>query len=159
MMKPIANLTTEDLATHPVWNYLEDRRGNVVVSPVLRLPVPSLKGRLVGCQVTLSNGQRQWADLSNIDLHNEKATSHFLTLSITKNGKWFHLARYFDADYARRGPSALSAFLELPVQEIFPISYDISPFVRQAVIPTSGVIPAEPPVRLSEEELTRLSLA
>ncbi len=158
MKKLITQLMIEDFRLHPVWNYSEDKHGDVVASPVRRVPVDSLEGRLIGCQVTLAKGQKQWATLSNIDLHNEKATSHFLTLSLTREGNWFHLGRYFDVDYAQRGPRALSAFLQLPVQEVFPIAYDIGPFVVGATIPTAGVIAQEPVARLSEDELIAMSL-
>jgi hypothetical protein len=94
--------------------------------------------------VTLNNGQREWASLSNVDLRNEKVTSHFMTLSIIRDGKWFHLARYFDVDYTRRGSSVLSAFLGFPVQQIFPVRYDIGPYVIGARIPTVGLILEEP---------------
>jgi hypothetical protein len=158
MKRPITQLTVEGFEQYPVWNISEDSRGEIIATPVRRIPVRSLEQRLVGCQVTLSNGQRHWAELSNIDLHHERANSHFLTLSIAKHGKWFHLARYFDADYAHHGPSALSAFLDLPVGEIFPISYDIAPYVVGAKIPTRGVIMETPAVRLSQDELIALSL-
>src|SRR5437016_2287797 len=100
MKKAIADLTVEDLSRHPIWDYFEDRKGRIVVVPVRQTPVRSLRGRLLGCQVALGDGQKQWATLSNIHLKNQSATSQFLTLAITKNGKWFHLARYFDVDYA-----------------------------------------------------------
>jgi hypothetical protein len=154
----ITQLTIGDFRLYPVWNYSEDKLGYVVASPVLQLPVDSLEGRLIGCQVILSNGHKQWGNLSNIDLHNEKATSHFLTFSVTREKKWFHLARYFDVDYAQRGPRALSAFLQLPVEDIFPIAYDIGRFVTGSTIPTAGLISQEPQTRLSQDELIAMSL-
>ena len=158
MKKPIADLTTEDLRLNPIWRIREDKRGNIVVSPVVRIPVTSLRGCLIGCQVILNNGQKQWADLSNIDLRNEKATSQFLVLSVTRRGKWFTLARYFDVDYAERGPLALSNFLDLPIHNVFPIRYDISPYVIRAGIPTTGLILEVPTVKLSQDDLIALSL-
>jgi hypothetical protein len=158
MKKAITSLTEEDLARHPVWDYYEDDKGGIVASPVRRIPVDSLQSRLVGCQVTLSNGQKCWAELSNIELRNAKATSHFLVLSVVRGPKRFHLARYFDVDYLKRGPVALSQFLGLPVQEVFPIAYDIGPYVTGATIPTTGLIREQPDERLSQKDLMKLSL-
>jgi len=158
MRKPITQLTVNDLQRHTVWAYSEDSLGNVVARPIKSIPVDCLEGRLIGCQVTLSNGQQQWASLSNISLANSTATEHFLTVSVLRASKWFHLARYFDVDYHQRGPLALAAFLDLQVAEVFPIRYDIGPFVVGARISTSGMIPKEPPNKLSMDELIALSL-
>lgn len=158
MEKRTTNLTVEDLALHPVWEYREDEGGEIVASPVPHIPVDSLRGRLIGCQVTLNNGQGRWAALSNIDLHNETSTSQFLTLSVMRGDKWFFLARYFDVDYGQRGPIALAAFLGLPLREVFPISYEITRFVVGATIPTAGLIREVPLARLTEDELIALSM-
>lgn len=158
MQKSANELTVDDLSRFPVWDYFEDGAGKVVASPVAKIPVDSLQNRLLGCQVSLNNGLQVWAQLSNIDLKNQKATSQFLLLNIQAAGRWFCLARYFDVDYVRRGPTALAQFLGMPVEEVFPISYDIAPFVVGAQIMTAGQIPREPPVRLSQDELIALTL-
>jgi hypothetical protein len=79
-------------------------------------------------------------------------------MSVFHENIWFHLARYFDVDFAQRGPAALSSFLGFPEKEIFPILYDITPYVIRAKIPTTGFISENPEVRLSREELIALSL-
>ena len=158
MKKSITTLTEEDLARYPVWDYFEDGKGDVVASPVRRIPVGSLQNRFVGCQVTLRNGQKCWAELSNIEMKNARATSHFLVLSIVRGQQRFNLARYFDVDHVKRGSVALSQFLGLSVHEVFPISYDIGPYVTGAAIPTSGLIKEQPDERLSRDELMKLSL-
>lgn len=158
MQKPVNQLTVEDLSRCPVWDYFEDDAGKVIASPVVEMPVDALQNRLVGCLVSLNNGLQAWAQLSNIDLKNEKTTSQFLLLSVERAGKWFCLARYFDVDYARRGPTALAQFLGLSVHEVFPIAYDIGRFVVGARISTAGQIPQEAPVRLSQAELVALTL-
>jgi hypothetical protein len=156
--KSIAKLTPEDFTKSPVWSFFEDNKGVIKATPVSRLPVRSLAGRLIGCQVQLANGRKVWAELSNIHLHNERSTSQFLTLSVFRDSERFNLARYFDVDYSRRGPNALANFLGLHATEVFPIKYEISKYVTGATIRTSGEILAEPTVRLSQEELLKLSL-
>lgn len=158
MKKPISQLRIEDLARCPVWDYFEDEAGRVIASPVAEMPVDSLQNRLIGCPVRLNSGFQVWAQLSNIDLKNQRSTSQFLMLSIERGGLWFCLARYFDVDYARRGPPALAQFLGLSVHEVFPIAYDIGRFVVGARISTAGQIPRDPPVRLSQAELSALAL-
>ena len=158
MQKPVNQLTVEDLSRCPVWDYFEDGAGKVIASPVAEIPVDSLQSRLVGCKVSLNNGLEAWAQLSNVDLKSDKGTSQFLLLSIQRAGRWFCLARYFDVDYARRGPTALAQFLGLSVHEVFPVSYDIGRFVVGARISTAGQIPQESPLRLSQAELVALAL-
>jgi hypothetical protein len=159
MRKPVASLAETDLAQSPVWEYFEDEKGKVVAQPVSVIPVDSLQSRVVACKVRFRNGQEHWATISNIDLQNQRATSQFLLLSVVEEGQWFHLARYFDADYDERGPAGLARFLKLPVQEVFPISYDFGGLVACASIRTSGLIREEPDERLSRAELIRLSIS
>ena len=53
-----------------------------------------------------------------------------VTLRIHRDGAWFDLARYFDPDPVERGPEALAHFLGLPVDEVFPISFDVREYVE-----------------------------
>jgi hypothetical protein len=97
-----------------------DRR--IWVRSVTVLPVSKVTGKIVGTPVLLASGREVWALIGNVDSTNPRLTEHFLTLSIEREGKWFHLARYHDCDYAERGPDALAQFLGVPVTDIFPIS-------------------------------------
>ena len=96
--------------------------------------------------------------LGNIDLDSARSTQHFLTLSVERGRRWFHLARYHDVDRAREGPLALAHFLELTPAEVFPISYDVSVHVVGDVNVTRGSILAEPVERLSSSELIALAV-
>jgi hypothetical protein len=155
--KPVDQLTPRDLETFPVWEYDLATEGapgrdETWVRPVEHYPVASLSNRVIGGMVTLRNGTRVAACLSNVDLHSEESTREFLLLGLWHQGEWLHLARYFDADYAQNGPLGLSRCLGLPVDDIFPIQYDIS---LNAVGPqsiTHGFIEAEPTKRRSDEE-------
>ena len=107
-MKPIENLTVSDLSRFPVWEYVT--AGDTAVKSVGDLPVESLQDRVVGTRVQLANGDRLWAIMSGVSLRDPRSTRHFLTLSIEKDGGWFHLARYFDVDYAARAPVSWLTF-------------------------------------------------
>ena len=152
-MREIESLSETDFIDHPVWRF---SGGDTKVSPLKKLPCSNLNGKIVGTYVELSNGDRFPALLGNIELDNPAMTEQFLTLSILKNGKWFHLARYHDLDYETRGPSALEEFLELSTEEVFPIKYDISLFVVADKSCSTGSIGRDPRQRLSMEDLMLL---
>ncbi len=156
-MKPIERLAVEDFAISPVWEIFDDESDETHVRPIDEIPVRSLELRLVGTKVQLSNGGLVWATIGNVDVANPNYTKHVLALSIEKSGEWFHLARYHDATVATFGPDALSEFLGIPVDEIFPISYDLTPYAigeRQALI---GVVTKEPAERIRRADLIKMA--
>lgn len=158
---PLTGLRPEDLERHPVWQYVddsEDAAGDPMLRAVRKLPVRSLAGRVVGAEVVLRNSDRVWALLGNIDPVNEPLTRHFLTLSMFRNDDWFTLARYHDVDYRRRGPTALAAFLDLPVERVFPIRYDVRRSVVGLEEALAGVIRAEPVDPLTREQVIALAV-
>jgi len=108
--------------------------------------------------VRLANGSQRWALIGNIDTGNPRSTEHFLILSIDRDGKWFTLARYHDFDYADCGPEVLSRFLELTVDEIFPISFDVRPYTEGDPAALVGTITKEPRERRSEAELMAMAV-
>lgn len=125
-VKAVDALTVADLQTFALWQYTSrEDADETYVRPVKRTLVANLTGKVVGTQVTLANGERIWALIGNVDTRNPRMTEHFLTLSVEREGQWFTLARYHDFDIAESGPEALSQFLGLAVDDVFPISYDI----------------------------------
>ena len=129
------------------------------VCPVEELPVSDLRGKVFGTQVQFANGSRACATLVNILPYDPRQTQHVLALSIERNGKWFHLARYHDFDFDRRGPDALSRFLELPIDEVFPISYDIRELAHGDPAALAGRLLKEPTEPLSRREIIRMAMA
>ena len=151
-------ITVQDFAQYPVWRIFEGPNGEIRLSPVQPIPVKSLDGCVVGCLVTLHNGQQRWAVLSNIHLDKERLTRHVLLVSVERGARWLTLSRYFDVDYDRNGPEALSKSLGLPVAEVFPITYDIRRFVIGTSPAAQGAVYETPIERLSKKELMDLSL-
>ena len=126
-------------------------RDETWVVPVRELPVTSLDGRVVG--VTLSLGDRTVMGLlGNLDLGSPRATREFATLSVWRDGAWFHLARYFDFDHDQRGPAQLAEFLGLSVADVFPIQYDLSGVAVGHPDVIRGRIEVQPVVRLTPDE-------
>lgn len=117
------------LAKHPVWEFLNDDEhpaGDTAMRPVGKLPVDRFDGRLFGTTVTLSDGSRLSAAISELGFGPRKYQHHFRSLTIFAQGRRFHLAKYFQLWYDSEGPDALAAFLKKKIYEVFPISYDLS---------------------------------
>ena len=154
---PAENLTPEDFREHPVWTFNNnDQRGETEVSPVKKLPVKNLDSCLIGTQVVLANGQAVDVLIGNVESHHARKTKHFLGLTVFKDGKKFHLARYQDPDYSRNGPDALAQFLSLPVTEVFPISYDLTALSKGIPAALKGTIEQFPSEVLTQEEILDL---
>jgi len=157
--KLVSAIRIADLKKNPVWQFSkDDRDADLHVRPVRRLPVDSLRGKLIGTVVSLANGARVWALISNLDSTNAKLNDLFATLYFEKNGKWFHLARYFDVAYRRRGPGALAKFLGLSIREVFPISYDTRHLVRGKAAHLKWMVLKEPRIRLTSEKIMDLAV-
>ena len=148
-----------DLIDHPVWTIKSRRtKTDFEVTPVKRLPCKSLDNKLVFVPVCLACGDTYWGMFSNVDISDEKLTRHFITFSLLKGEKWIHLARYFDADYRKRGPAALAKQLKMELNDVFPISYDLSDIVSNPPNWLSGNIPSSPSEKLSLDEIVALAV-
>ncbi len=157
--KSVGQLNVADLIEYPVWEYTNTEEvDELQVRPVTKLPVDTLSNRIVGIRVHFHNGSEGWAILSNVSLRDARRTSHFLCLSVERHGQWFHLARYFDADYEGRGPAQLSTFLGLGINEVFPITYDLTAVAVGLDEVVRGSIPIEAPEKLTDDELIKMSL-
>jgi hypothetical protein len=160
-MKDVSKLTPVDLCEHPVWRFMgSDEPSETCVRPVKKLPVKSLSGSLVGCEVGLACGKKMIALLGNLDSENVRLTEHFLTLSIYRaDGKIFHLARYHDIDFTRRGPDALSTFLKMKKKDLFPIEWDVRHLVVGGPDALHGSIESKPKERLTRAQIIALAVA
>jgi hypothetical protein len=157
--KPVELLQVSDLEANPVWEFVNDDSGDETeVHPVVDLPAQTLAGKVVGTQVRLANGDHRWAFLGNIDADDPRATEHFVTLSVEHRGKWLHLARYHDIDYATRGPDTFAHSLSLGADEVFPIFYDVRRYARGNPCALVGRILKEPREQLSRAELIAMAL-
>lgn len=161
MKRPVDSLTAKDFAKFPVWRFTnDDSPDETYVSPVRRLPVEKCAGCVIGCSVRLANGTTWPSVLANFNPDDSRLVEHFLCLSIFRDdGATFHLARYHDVDAARRGPAALAAFLDLPIEDIFPIAYDVSTIVKGPLNALRGTIPVQPRERLTHQEIISLAVA
>ena len=68
------------------------------------------------------------------------------------------LSRYFDVDYSENGPEALARFLGLDVDEVFPISYDITRYADGNRASLVGSILKEPREKLTRAQLIALAV-
>jgi hypothetical protein len=151
--KPAEELTVDDVKAAPVWEFInDDSIGETMVRPVTRLPVENLDGMLVGTQVRLANGAPVWAIIGNVDSRDPRRTEHFITLSLDHVGRWLFLERYFDIQYAKQGPEAFARLLGLPVDDVFPIYFDLRPYSEGDPAALKGSVPKEPREKLSQKE-------
>lgn len=154
--KPADALTVADLQAHPVWQFTSsDEPDETYVRPLKRVPA-NLDGKLIGTEVMLANGQKVWAIFGNVHPTKPRRTEHFLTISLERGGEWFHLARYHDVDAKSRGPKALAAFLSLPIDDVFPIAYDLRQYGKGDPAALCGQIHKKPRERLSQSKLMGL---
>ena len=159
ILKAIDLLTASDLAASPIWRYTNrDGVHELFVTSITTIPVENLNGKVIGSQVHLANGSERWSLIGNVDATNPRFTEHYLTLSLERDGKWFHLARYHDHDYAERGPEALSRFLGLKIDDVFPIAYDLRIYVEGDLAALVGEVPRKPRQKLSRAELVALAV-
>jgi hypothetical protein len=158
--KRVEALTVADLEHFPVWQYTNDdeKFAGMGVRPIKKTPVKNLDGCIVGTKIHLANGAFVWALIGNVDSDNPRRTQHFLTLSVCRDGRWFTMARYHDFDSNERGPQALADFLELRVDQVFPISYDISPFCIGESAALIGTIEEEPREKLTDAQIIALAV-
>jgi hypothetical protein len=157
--KRAEDLRAPDVEAFPVWEFVNnDEIGETVVRPVKTIPVKSLFGRFVGTQVHLACGKTVLALLANIKSNNPKSTKHFLKLIVFQSGKRFILARYHDFNWNRQGPQALADFLGMRIEDVFPISYDVSRFSKGDPAALAGKVEAEPTERLTRPEIIALAV-
>ena len=157
--KNVQSLTAEDFQSHPIWQYENnDRSGESLVRPIVKIPVKNLTGKIIGIQIRLADGTFAWVLAGNIIVDNARLTSHFLTISVEHKGRWFNLARYHDHDILERGPMALAAFLGKKVDEVFPFLLDIRPFVQGSSPTLVLEICREPHERLTRAEVIALAV-
>jgi len=159
-MKDVSQLTSADLREHPVWRFTGgDEPSETAVRALKKLPVKSLTGSLVGCEVRLACGKKMMALLGNLDVEKARLTEHFLTLSIYRDdGEIFHMARYHDFDSSERGPDALAAFLKMKKEDIFPIAWDVRHLVIGAPNGLHGLVEAVPKERLTRAQIIALAV-
>lgn len=157
--KAVTRLRPSDFKARPIWRFVhDDEPDETYVIPMNVRQVTQPSGRIIGSEVTLADGSRLWAMFGSVDRENPEATEQFITLSLFVEGRWFHLARYFDFDVKERGPKALAAVLKRPLAEVFPIHYDLRPFVRNAPPWLMGTIRASPRRRLTRSEIIALAV-
>ena len=159
--KPVDDLTPRDFSAFPVWEYANDEEGipgrdETWMRPVQSLPVSDLSNRIAAVPARLANGESLLAALSNVSLDQPSDQEHFLVIGLYRaDGEQFVLARYHDHHRSTHGSQQLAAFLGLPLDDVFPISYDLSSVAVGQPASLLGIIHAEPSNPLSRSALIK----
>ena len=157
--KPVDKLNEKEIKEFPVWQFTNsDVPDETYVFPLKKLPVKSLSNRIVFTEFTLANKHKLFGSIANVSLENQRLNQHFISISILKNEDWFHLARYFDFDYNERNPNALAKFLNIPIDDIFPLSIDISKYCVSDQVSLILSYPKEPIEKLTRSEVIALAV-
>ena len=158
MKRLISTLKPTDFTNHPIWEWDLNSDDDQSLVPVLDYPVPTIDNRIIGIKCVLSNDENVSCILSNIDLSNQEKTDLFITLSAWNGSRYINLCRYFDAGYDNHGPDHLATALGYVVNQIFPIRWDISKYVKSITSCSSGLIHANPKKRITLVEIIKLAL-
>ncbi len=143
--KTIDTITVQDFMNSPVWRFSEP--GELFVEPVANPDCGVHDSWFFGTRFVYADKSTSWGMLSNIDLEHPVSTQQFMCISVEKSGEWFHLARYHDFDYNKRGPLQLAQFLGKSIEDVFPFSFD----VREACHNTSQLLCGVVDVRVYEK--------
>src|SRR5687768_141242 len=135
----------DDLKKHPIWMDC----GADGYCPVLILPVRKLTDCLVVCELRLANGDKHLGILSGIYLNNATLTNLTIDLIIIVNNEMFGYRKSLLEPYRSND---ICNFLSLRIEEIFPISYDISRFAVGRPEVLKGQIEAGYPAGLSSKD-------
>jgi hypothetical protein len=138
--KPSMLMTESDFKISPVWefdigNESVEGRDETWMIPVFNLPVTDLANRVIYTRLQLKNGQRVGAVLTSVSLENTTQTKEFIGVTAYRaDQKAFDLMRSGSRkcapdEYMKEcSPDKFAAFLGYSIDEVFPMSYDISTF-------------------------------
>ncbi len=156
--KPAEDLRPDDFKIYPLWRYLnKDEMGETMAAPLKKLPAKSADECLTGIEVRLASGKMIWALICNVSGDDAYATKHLMNISFFEDGKVFHLARYHDACRDIYGPEALSKFLGMKIDDVFPIQYDLRAlFSAGDPSALAGTIDKDPAEMLNKRQILDL---
>lgn len=158
--KLVHELNTRDFLDSPVWRYSDDEFGELVVEPIGSYPVQTLENSVVGVRATFANGLKLWVLFANFDLNDVKKNRHFLSVTFFDDEEQIYtFPRYFDVGFDSAIQTELSDILQMGVEDIFPISYDLTSIASgdpSILLGSFRLVPETE--RLTETELIELAV-
>jgi hypothetical protein len=153
----LAALTPDHLEVNWLWQFVPaGSDGDLLLKPVKVRQTQQFTGRLAACKVRLADGSAVWGLIEGLDLATPEFLRHNRELYLwTGASGWFHLAQYFDSNAIKaiQGPEVLCGVLGKPLDQIFPIQFDLS--ARSTVESTClhGSFEVEPAWGLSQADV------
>ncbi|EDM26845.1 hypothetical protein LNTAR_06354 [Lentisphaera araneosa HTCC2155] len=127
MKKHFNKLKPSDFEKFPVWEFLKN---GCDLTPLKKSPYNNRENRVFGTNVTLSCGITIKTMILNFDVCNTAYNKHMISIYFEVNNKWIELHRYFDAEYEENDALELSKKMNMDIDDIFPIKYDLSTLVE-----------------------------
>ena len=160
MRKPIATVTEAEFRRFPLWRYTLDERANedeTWASPIRLLPPLKLSAKspaglaCIATDLRFADGSTHFgllSPLSGVAELDEQAT----TVSVFFAGARLDLAGYYDVETDRLSPNDFAKQLDRRIEQVFPISYDVSKFFGGPPSKWRGMVFERPQRPLSREE-------
>ncbi len=156
MKMHLTKLSEKDLQESPVWIGVDSDQDETAIRPAKAAP-RSVEGKIVASTFTLKNGSVVPGVMFNLS-DDASLNQHLASAAFLLAGKWFFLARYHDSDVKRSGPVALAARLGLPLDQVFPIQYELTHLFKPPTVAQRGEILAEPRKRLTRAQIIALAV-
>lgn len=125
----LTDLRPIDLQKTWLWTVVASRAdGALRLKPETLAKTDKFKGRLIASQVSLADGTKLSALIEGIDPEAPGFSRHNKELYVWVDGHgWFQLAQYFVSEELKavRGDDVLCRILQKPIQDVFPIHFDV----------------------------------
>lgn len=153
--KSAESLSPHDFTRNPVWRFSSNSKTHETHLRPIKHPVQSLAECVIGVKGRLASGRTVDCVVGNVSARNVLLNEHVPTLSVWIDGKWFHMARYWDPDYGINGPDTLSIKLGESLPGIFPIIINLTGIIKGPDAVKEIRFTAEPKNRMTEREIIR----
>ena len=152
MKTTIDNITWNSFREYPVWEWDLEVDDDAALFPIQDYPVSYLEGRIIGVPCYLNNGAIINCVLSAIEIGSPHKTDQFLSLTAMVNETKIQLQRYFDVGASEDPGKVFADNIGIPVDDVFPIKWDVQKYVTKGTRGRSGTITRFPAMRLNEQQ-------
>jgi hypothetical protein len=160
--KRLREIKPKDLEEYWLWRSVPAKSdGELRVRPVKveKTTKGFSAGSLAATKVKCADGSQYWALIEGIHPDKPEFSKHNRELRLFVDGfGWFQLAQYFDSDEYRHkhGENVLCTLLGKTIEDVFPISFDLSDKSDSGSPCLVGTFEINPAWGLAREEIMNL---